>query len=508
MMSKQKNIQRHILAILMVFAIIFFINLFFKTVNKRFDFTKDNIYTLSDYSKQLVSSLDDIVTIEYYITKNLPPHAISMKQRISDILNEYKAYANDKINVNITTFTASKETRTRMAELGIPRFQMNIIEQDKQQAVEAYSGIALFYDNKTEIIPLVLTIETLEYDLSLAIKKITTETIPEIGILSTDTKEFSENHKTILQALKQQYNVSLLDINTPISPNITTLIINNPSATKNNTYAIDQFIMKGGNALFLVSPFSVTNSLEVIENKDNVIDLINHYGVTIENSIILDESFAYAPFSEGYYNYRLPYPYWPLFLKKTVTTNHPSFKSLDHFVLPWAYPLVVNQNATNNKTVRILAKTSPKSWTTSIPANLNPRQTFSTDTYSQYNTIISIEGTLTSYFTSQPKGLASNFIAKSQDSKVIIMGSSHFGNDTMTNQFPNNAILYLNMIDWLTLDDNLLAIPDRINTNYPLTQLSFNKITLIKWSFTLIVPLIITVISFIRLWYNRKNKPL
>ncbi len=495
----------HLTSIAMVFIIICFINIFFKHVNKRFDFTKDRIYTLSAYSKKLVSSLDDIVTIEFFITKKLPPYVIGMKQHITDILNEYNAYGNGNIQIIINTLSPSTQTHNRMAQLGIPKFQMNIIEKDKQQAVEAYSGIALFYDNKTEVIPLVLNINTLEYDLSLALKKITSNTIPNIGILTNDSETFKKSHQNIIKSLKKQYNVTILNQAESITQNIQTLVLHNPTnVSENIKYNIDQFIMNGGNALFLVNPITISNTLETIKNNDTLTDLITHYGIKIDTSLVLDNSFSYASFSEGYFSFMLPYPLWPKLIKQNFNHDHPSFKSIESFVLPWSSPLSKTPTPSNKSSITVLAKTTPKSWTKKLPVDLNPRQSFSSDLLNQYDMIMSITGNLNSFYTNKALGLSKHFNKTSSESKIIVIGNSKFTSDQLTNQFPNNTTLYLNLVDWLTLENSLLEIPNRINVDYPLKQLPYEITTLIKWVATLIIPIIITILGLLRYWIQKK----
>ncbi len=502
-----KSLGSIIITIAMVFVIICFINLFINQINKRFDFTKEHIYTLSDYSKNLVRSLDDIVTIEFYITKKLPPHVVGMKQHITDLLNEYDAYGKGNIQVIIDSLNSSQENHNRMAQLGIPRFQMNIIEQDKLQTVEAYSGIALFYDNKTEVIPMVLSINTLEYDLSLALKKITSKTIPEIGILTNDVETFKKTHQNITKSLEKQYNVTLLNQNETISNNIKTLVISNPNnVTANTTYAIDQFIMNGGNALFLVPTIKVNDLLEPEANNTGLNELIQHYGITIQNELVLDKSYAYATFSEGYFNFALPYPLWPKLLKQHFNSNHISLKNLESVVLPWSSPLTFHESLASNLTATILASSTKESWTMSDPIDLNPRQSFTADKSQQYPMIISLEGEFTSFYNSKPLALSQSFIPNGKPAKLVFIGNEIFASDQMSTQFANNKNLYLNLIDWLTLETDLLGIPNRVNLDHPIQALSNELRTFIKWFTSLIIPITIIMIGVIRYWINKEKK--
>ncbi len=511
MLNKKNEIKKFssiLTTIAMVFSIICFINIFLTKLNTRFDFTKSNIYTLTDYSKKLVSNLDDIVTIEYYITKKLPPHVVGLKQHITDLLNEYESYGKGNIQVIINTLASSKETHNKMAQLGIPRFQMNIIEQDKLQTVETYSAIALFYDNKTETIPVVLDINSLEYDLSLALKKITSKLIPEIGILTKNKKEFKKNNKKVIKSLKKQYKTSIYDKNETISSNIKTLVINNPTEISTNMlFLIDQFIMKGGNALFLIPTIEIDNNLNTITNKTKINSLINHYGITVNNELVLDQSLAYATFSEGYFNFSVPYPLWPKLIKQNFNTKHPILKKLESCVLPWSSSITIKTPLSDAITATILASTTKKSWSMKAPFNINPRQKFNPIDPKQQAMIVSLEGQFTSFYDNKPLALTKNFRRNSKPAKLIVIGNTNFITDQMITQFPNNNNLFLNIIDWLTLEDDLLGIPNRNNLDYPIKKTSPKLTSLIKWTTSVTIPIIIMLIGLLRYWLNKQKNP-
>ena len=61
---------------------------------------------------------------------------------------------------------------------------MNVIEKDKAELANVYMGIAILYEDKKEVLPVVQTTNNLEYDLTSAILKVTSKEVKTVGFLS------------------------------------------------------------------------------------------------------------------------------------------------------------------------------------------------------------------------------------------------------------------------------------------------------------------------------------
>ena len=67
--SKKQNIKQLALIILLVIAVNFFGNYFFK----RFDLTQDKRYTLSETSLNIIGTIDSPLMIDVFLEGNFPP---------------------------------------------------------------------------------------------------------------------------------------------------------------------------------------------------------------------------------------------------------------------------------------------------------------------------------------------------------------------------------------------------------------------------------------------------
>ena len=53
-------------------------------------------------------------------------------------------------------------------------------------------------------------------------------------------------------------------------------------------YAIDQFLMRGCKIIFLVDTVDIKDGLQAASYKPGIEDLLKHYGVKVEENMVLD----------------------------------------------------------------------------------------------------------------------------------------------------------------------------------------------------------------------------
>jgi len=161
-------------------VVIILINLAGITLFFRIDLTRNRIYSISEASKQVVSTLSEPLTIKVFFTKNLPAPHNNTERYLHDLLEEYSAYANQYFNYRFFEVSAeegdiSEETRQNQ-ELakgyGIHPVQIRIIKEDEVTFQNAYMGLVLIHGDLIERIPTITSTERLEYRLTTAIQKL------------------------------------------------------------------------------------------------------------------------------------------------------------------------------------------------------------------------------------------------------------------------------------------------------------------------------------------------
>lgn len=161
-------------------VVIVLVNLAGLTLFFRLDLTGNNIYSLSDVSKQVVSTLKEPLTIKVFFTKDLPaPHNYT-ERYLHDLLEEYALNANQFFSYEFYDVSPESESgnpageanRTLAQNYGINPIQIQQLEKDEVKFTRAYMGLVLIHGDMVERIPTITTTEGLEYNLTSAIMKV------------------------------------------------------------------------------------------------------------------------------------------------------------------------------------------------------------------------------------------------------------------------------------------------------------------------------------------------
>jgi ABC-type uncharacterized transport system involved in gliding motility auxiliary subunit len=150
------------------------------TFFKRLDLTAGKLYSISDVSKTVVSTLKEPLTINVFFTKNLPAPHNNTERYLHDLLAEYAASANQNFNYRFYDVSPDQgdlndETTQNQAlatNFGIHPIQIQAIEKDEVTFQKAYMGLAMIHGDQIERIPTITATDGLEYKLTMAMRKL------------------------------------------------------------------------------------------------------------------------------------------------------------------------------------------------------------------------------------------------------------------------------------------------------------------------------------------------
>ena len=171
----EKYIKFLIYLIIVVLVNVAGITLFF-----RMDLTANRMYSISNVSKKVVSTLSEPLTIKVFFTKNLPAPHNNTERYLHDMLEEYAIYANNHFNYHFYDVSAeegelsekSQENQKLANNYGIHPIQIQAIEKDEVKFMKAYMGLVLIHGDIIEKVPNILNTDGLEYKLTTAIQKL------------------------------------------------------------------------------------------------------------------------------------------------------------------------------------------------------------------------------------------------------------------------------------------------------------------------------------------------
>ena len=255
------------MAVVLFFAVNVFSTVAFRSA--RFDLTEQQIYTLSDGTRNILESIDEPVTLRLYLSKKLAtrlPGIKSYTTRVAELLQEYEQAAGGNLALHVIDPEPFSEEEDRAVGYGL-------------QGVPLDNGNLHFYfglvganaTGERELIPFFQPEreEFLEYDLTKLIYRLANPTQRVVGLLSTLPLEGGPPMPfmggqggtgpwMIMESIRDVMQVTPLDKDvTDIPEDVAVLMVVHPKGLGEPTlYAIDQFVLRGGRALVFVDPHS------------------------------------------------------------------------------------------------------------------------------------------------------------------------------------------------------------------------------------------------------------
>ena len=524
--------------ILVVFGIVALINFLSSRRFIRADLTADKRYTISQSTKNVLDRLDDIVTIDVYFSRQ-PPRVAQIRQSVRDMLEEYRAFSKN-LEINFIDPASDDEAlKQKLRFMGIPEIQVNVIEKDKAELANVYMGVAILYEDKKEVLPVVQTTANLEYDLTSAILKVTSKEVKTVGFLSghDEIDVFDQAFGPLRQELGRQYEVKNVPIDgdKAIDADVATLIVAGPKTelTEREKYEIDQFIMRGGRVCFLIDPILIQyEGLNVTPLKTGLNDLLEHYGVKLNDNLVLDVFMGQLTYSQGFMTVSTSYAYFIKLMKQyQYRTGETSdglsqdsiiTSQLESLMLPWAGSLELLPQGDSAVEAIALAKTSRGGWTAQSPYNINPtnRQFQPPASVQQVHTVAaSLSGVFKSFYagkaippaesteseegmTAKPTEEERTTKTESEATQIVVVGNSQF----LQQGRPDGQLFFLNTVDWLTLGEELINIRSHGTTERPLKEISESEKFFLKFISIAGVPILVVAFGLVRFILRRRAK--
>lgn len=506
-------------------GIIIVVNIISHNAFHRFDLTEEKVFSISDSTRNLLGDLDDIVTVKAYFSRELPAELLVLRQEIKDTLDEYKNYSHGKLRVKFIDPGDDEELIQEVQGLGIPQVQFNIRSKDKYEVRNGYFGLAIIYGDKKETIPLIQSTRNLEYDLTAGIKKVSSGEVGSIGFLSGHGEWGIDDELTIIKNdLQKQYQVKSIDVSGDefISDDIKTLVIAGPKEKfeEKELYIIDQFLMRGGNLFVGLDNITVGGTLSPANIETDLEKMLEYYGLRLNKNLVLDSgSNESVSFSSGFAQFFTSYPFWPKVLKQGFNQESIISNKLEALVLPWVSTVEVLLGKVGDNEVLELVKTSARSWTATPPYDLDPQQRFAPvgEDGSQL-VAVGVAGKFESYFKGRegpafaPDGAmagkleGTDFIESTDKATIVLVGDGDFMHDNFVSRFSDNLVFFENVVDYLSLGEELIEIRSRGVSDRSLKELSGASKGAVKFLNIFGVTGLVILFGVVRFYGRRKKR--
>lgn len=274
-MSKLGKFTGGFVGLIAVLVILLAVNVIVKNVRVRFDLTEENLYTLSEGTRSILSGLEKDVALEFYFTRSsaeVPTWLKSFANQIEDVLGEFKIAAGGRLDVKILDPRPDSDEEDWAREAGISGTQLQFL------GPAVYIGVVARSGDQVAVLPALHpdTAPELEYNLIRLVHRAAHPEKPVIGVMSSlpvlggQAPPFSmpgqpqpqpEPAWLLFRELEKDYDVRRLETSADeIDESIVALVLVHPKELSDSAlFAIDQFLLRGGKLLVFLDPLSVAD---------------------------------------------------------------------------------------------------------------------------------------------------------------------------------------------------------------------------------------------------------
>jgi gliding motility-associatede transport system auxiliary component len=335
MISKGKLAPRlaPLAAFAMLLVALIAVNVLAAFVPLHLDVTEEGLYTLSKGTRQILSGIKDPITLKLYYSQNLPDIPVAFttySSKVIELLHEYES-ATPGHRLRLEVYDPAPDTED---EEWATRYGLNPARLPNGNSL--YFGLVAvaadheanipFFDPRRE--------KFLEYDISEAITRVQEAKQPKIGVLSYlpigvaggQMPGQQQNNWAILQELQKSFEVQSLNPNTLVEiPNDLRLVllVHPKLMPARISYALDQFVLRGGKVIALVDPNSRLDPSGGGQyggpTNSSLDDLFKAWGIKFDKMQIVGDLELATRVNSGQYGV-VDYPIWLTLGRKNL--NH------------------------------------------------------------------------------------------------------------------------------------------------------------------------------------------
>ena len=519
-MMKNKNLK----SVLLISLLLIVINLAGNFYFHRFDLTSDHRYTLSPTTLKIIKEVKEPLIIDVFLKGEFPGEMKKLQTETQQILEEFKAY-NSNIVFQFANPLEEEEKRDATIQAfldrGLTPINVTLNDKGKQTQEVAFPWAIATYHGRDLNVPLlknimgastaekvVSSVQHLEYAFTNAINTVTKKEHKKVIIIKGNDELDDQYIFNFIKSVKENYLIAKFPLDS-ININPTAglqflkkydlAIIAKPKKpfSDEQKQVLDQFIVNGGKAIWLVDP--VHMEMDSLNNETgtnlafpidlNLNDLFFKYGIRIHPALIKDLQASPIVLETGEpgtgtQKIKLPWYYSPM-VYPSQNTKHPISSNLDAIKFQFASPIETLKNDINKT---ILLQSSQYSKLVGTPTEVSLRMVSEELTpkdfygYGNYPVAVLLEGKFHSVYENRIlpfKDATYKNIGK--NSKMIVISDGdvikneldkkgndvELGLDQRTGFFYGNKEFLMNCVNYLLDDNGLINIRSKV-VNLPI----------------------------------------
>lgn len=313
-MAAQKTKSFTVIGLIVLIVLFLVVNMVSSTLftNTRIDLTENELYTLTDGTRNIIKNIEEPVTMYLFYSDKASedvPQLRTYATRVKELLKEYEQLSNGNIVLNIVDPLPFSEEEDQAGSFGLQAIPVGATGENVYFGLAASNAVG-----DTEVLPFFQPQreQFLEYDVSKLLSTLSNPKKTVVGIITQlsifggfdmQTTQMTKAWALIAQ-MRQLFEVKQFDVTADlIDADVDILMVVHPKTlTEPTQYAIDQFVMRGGKAIFFVDPHSEVDipvkqqnsPLEVEGGRtSNLKKLFDAWGIDYDpTKVVLDRKYA------------------------------------------------------------------------------------------------------------------------------------------------------------------------------------------------------------------------
>jgi ABC-2 type transport system permease protein len=546
-----------ILYFLIGIMVVIVANQFSSRLFYRFDLTEEKRYTISEASKNILQNLDDIVYVDVYLEGDLPAGVKRLQKGVRETLDEFKMYAGSNLQYRFINPSTAKSQKARqefyegLIKKGIQATNLYDNVDGKRTQILVFPGAILTYGDREMGVTFLKgnkasspqeqlnqSVEGVEYELSSAIKTLTEQRTRRIALLKGHGELDTLQIAGLSRELMGKYKV--FHVNLPQRQNLLgfdAIVLAKPTEpfSESDKYKIDQFIMRGGKAMFLID--ALYANMDSAGREDNLAlpyetnldDLFFKYGFRINRDMILDRNAAPYPVVVGNLgdNPQIQLLPWPFFPVVNNFTKHPAVRNNDAVITRFMSTIDTLKADGIVKTPLMATSQYSKVLNSPVRVSINELKKDMTPEFfnsGPQTTAWLYEGKFTSLYKNRflpGNAEKAEFIADGNATKILIVSDGdiarndinpqtgqpvELGFDQFTETRYGNADMLVNVMTYMLEDDAIISSRSKEVKIRPLDPVKIKSQRLTWQLVNLVLPILIIVVFGVIKVLVRKRK--
>jgi ABC-type uncharacterized transport system involved in gliding motility auxiliary subunit len=231
----------------------------------RFDLTENKLYTLSEGTRNILSGLEEPVTLYLYFSEDASsdlPQIRSYARRVDELVEEFANQAGSRLIVNRIDPAPFSEDEDQAAAFGLQAVPVGVSGENLYLGIAGTNTL-----DDVQAMPFLQPSKEkfLEYDLAKMISSLGNPSRKRIGLISSlemaggfdpATQQMSEPW-VIQEQLNQLFDVQTLDVAEPLPDDLDLLMLVHPSQLDDSAlYRLEQYVLGGGRLVAFMDPFA------------------------------------------------------------------------------------------------------------------------------------------------------------------------------------------------------------------------------------------------------------